>query len=189
MSTGVVFTLAGATKRAAPINIAGRNAPGLTANMASSGVNDQPQKRRRLNHLTPEEKVLRRKLKNREAAQTARDRKKAKMDDLEIIVAKLEAQNKALQQQNSSVKQQSDSLKMENSELKKRLGQSEVQCRQEAGETSPAAGNHTTGREGSRCSESAAFKLRAPLQQGQIWITSSLVAWILTLSMTNSSVF
>ncbi|KAK7066920.1 X-box-binding protein 1 [Halocaridina rubra] len=48
-----------------------------------------PRKRQRLDHLTIEEKVMRRKLKNRVAAQTARDRKKLRMDQLEAQVAEL----------------------------------------------------------------------------------------------------
>ncbi|XP_061163172.1 uncharacterized protein LOC133172327 [Saccostrea echinata] len=81
-----------------------------------------PRKRRRLTHLTPEEKLMRRKLKNRVAAQTARDRKKAIMSDLEIQVAKLMEENKRLQRENSSLKERSSELMNENSSLKERLG-------------------------------------------------------------------
>lgn len=81
-----------------------------------------PRKRRRLTHLTPEEKLMRRKLKNRVAAQTARDRKKAIMSDLEIQVAKLMEENKRLQRENNSLKERSSELLNENSSLKERLG-------------------------------------------------------------------
>lgn len=63
-----------------------------------------------------------RKLKNRVAAQTARDRKKAMMTDLEIQVAKLMEENKRLQRENSNLKQRSSALLTENSSLKERLG-------------------------------------------------------------------
>ncbi|KAL8179953.1 UNVERIFIED_CONTAM: hypothetical protein K2H54_000732 [Gekko kuhli] len=48
--------------------------------------------RQRLAHLSAEEKALRRKLKNRVAAQSARDRKKARMGELERQAVELEAQ-------------------------------------------------------------------------------------------------
>jgi len=81
-----------------------------------------PRKRRRLTNLTPEEKMLRRKLKNRVAAQTARDRKKALMSDLEIKVAELMEENKKLLRENVNLKSKSDTLSVENIELKERLG-------------------------------------------------------------------
>ncbi|KAK6190838.1 hypothetical protein SNE40_002615 [Patella caerulea] len=88
--------------------------------MTESG---EPRKRRRLTHLTPDEKFLRRKLKNRVAAQTARDRKKAQMSDMEIKIAELEAQNRKLEEENITLKIHSDSLVTENHALKERLGQ------------------------------------------------------------------
>lgn len=57
-------------------------------------------KRQRLNDLTEQEKLFRRKLKNRVAAQTARDKKKAKMEELEIIVEQLRIENERLKAEN-----------------------------------------------------------------------------------------
>jgi len=80
-----------------------------------------PRKRRRLTHLTPEEKMMRRKLKNRVAAQTARDRKKQRMSELEDALALIEAENKRLQAENDSLKQCTSQLSNENVLLKQRL--------------------------------------------------------------------
>lgn len=82
-----------------------------------------PRKRRRLTNLTTEEKMLRRKLKNRVAAQTARDRKKELMGSLEHQITRLMEQNKRLQEENSKLKTHSSSLLQENQQLKERLGQ------------------------------------------------------------------
>ncbi|XP_014244298.1 X-box-binding protein 1 [Cimex lectularius] len=55
--------------------------------------------RRRLDDLTPDEKLKRKKLKNREAAQTSRDKKKAYVNDLETTVKTLRIQNDSLMSQ------------------------------------------------------------------------------------------
>jgi hypothetical protein len=67
-------------------------------------------KRERLTHLSPEEKMWRRKMKNRIAAQTARDRKKARMDDIEDAVKKLERQNRDLVIENAKLRKQNAEL-------------------------------------------------------------------------------
>lgn len=66
--------------------------------------------------------MLRRKLKNRVAAQTARDRKKELMGTLEQQVTKLMEQNKRLLDENKKLKSQSSNLLHENQQLKERLG-------------------------------------------------------------------
>jgi hypothetical protein len=67
-------------------------------------------KRERLTHLSPEEKMWRRKMKNRIAAQTARDRKKARMDNIEDAVQKLERQNRTLAAENAQLRKQNEAL-------------------------------------------------------------------------------
>ncbi|XP_068677906.1 X-box-binding protein 1-like [Montipora foliosa] len=88
----------------------------------NSTTDGQPRKRKRLDNLSAEERALRRKLKNRVAAQTARDRKKARMTELEEMVAHLEKENKALRLDNESLRKHSEAVAVENSELRVRLG-------------------------------------------------------------------
>jgi X box-binding protein 1 len=85
---------------------------------------DGSKKRRRLTNLTHDEKIMRRKLKNRVAAQTARDRKKQRMSELEEAITQLEAQNKQLKAENGSLRQFTSALVKENAELKQQMGSS-----------------------------------------------------------------
>ncbi|XP_074599248.1 X box binding protein 1 [Brevipalpus obovatus] len=68
-------------------------------------------KREKLDHLSEDEKLLRRKIKNRISAQTARDRKKAKLGELEALVDRLNRDNeekaeriKQLEAENASLR-------------------------------------------------------------------------------------
>jgi len=61
-------------------------------------------KRANLDHLTPEEKMMRRKLKNRVAAQNARDKKRTKMDEVEMKLKELEEANAKLLLENESLR-------------------------------------------------------------------------------------
>jgi len=90
-----------------------------------------PRKRERLTHLTAEEKMFRRKMKNRIAAQTARDRKKALMVDLEETVRRLEEENDTLLAENSKLRHEQSSLADENERLKKMLVEKQKQQQEE----------------------------------------------------------
>lgn len=67
-------------------------------------------KKRRLDHLTWEEKLQRKKLKNRVAAQTSRDRKKAKMEDMEKTIQEQSDQISELQIKCDSLAQEKDAI-------------------------------------------------------------------------------
>ncbi|KAM9100272.1 LOW QUALITY PROTEIN: X-box-binding protein 1 [Sarcophilus harrisii] len=97
--------------------------PSPEAPSAAPGAGQSPaRKRQRLTHLSPEEKALRRKLKNRVAAQTARDRKKARMSELEQQVVDLEEENQKLLIENQLLRERTHGLVVENQELRQRLG-------------------------------------------------------------------
>ncbi|XP_050174552.1 LOW QUALITY PROTEIN: X-box-binding protein 1 [Myiozetetes cayanensis] len=91
-------------------------------------------KRQRLTHLSPEEKALRRKLKNRVAAQSARDRKKARMTELEQQVVELEEENQKLLLENQLLRERTCNLALENQELRCRLGLDALKTEEEEGE-------------------------------------------------------
>lgn len=89
--------------------------PSLCAGLATL------KKRQKLSHLSLHEKAVHRKIKNRVAAQIARDRRKAKMVDLEQQVLELELENQKLHVANSSLWEKSTNLLAENKVLRKRL--------------------------------------------------------------------
>uniref|UniRef100_A0A4X2KVM5 X-box-binding protein 1 n=1 Tax=Vombatus ursinus TaxID=29139 RepID=A0A4X2KVM5_VOMUR len=151
--------------------------PSPEATSGGPGPGQSPaRKRQRLTHLSPEEKALRRKLKNRVAAQTARDRKKARMSELEQQVVDLEEENQKLLIENQLLRERTHGLVIENQELRQRLGMdaliTEEETESEVNDVRLVAGS----------AESAALRLRAPLQQVQAQLSPfpNASLWILT---------
>lgn len=83
--------------------------------------------REKLDHLTNEEKLMRRKMKNRVSAQSARDRKKTRMQILEKKIDILCDDRQKILKENAILKKQNELIIKENSELKQRL--SEIESR------------------------------------------------------------
>jgi len=115
-------------------------------------------KRANLDHLSADQKLQRRKLKNRVAAQNARDKKKAYIDELEIHLdnlreekRKIEQDRLRLQQENETLKSQASQLSIENTklmernlELENRLGLSETYILPSSPESIPRSPSPTT---------------------------------------------
>lgn len=74
-------------------------------------------KRANLDHLTVEEKLMRRKLKNRVAAQNARDKKRMKMEEMEETIKRLEDHNRQLAIRNNKLEKENKALAAENKKL------------------------------------------------------------------------
>ncbi|NXO88215.1 XBP1 protein, partial [Sitta europaea] len=140
-------------------------------------------KRQRLTHLSPEEKALRRKLKNRVAAQSARDRKKARMTELEQQVVELEEENQKLLRENQLLRERTCNLARENQELRCRLGLHALKMEEEEGDEFQVVKESQVDdiRLVTGSAESAALRLRVPLQQVQAQQSPFLIAstWIL----------
>ncbi|NXS04597.1 XBP1 protein, partial [Oxylabes madagascariensis] len=139
-------------------------------------------KRQRLTHLSPEEKALRRKLKNRVAAQSARDRKKARMTELEQQVVELEEENKKLLRENQLLRERTCNLAQENQELRCRLGLDTLKTEEEDEEFQVVKESQVDEiRLVTGSAESAALRLRVPLQQVQAQQSPFLTVstWIL----------
>ncbi|XP_020793559.2 LOW QUALITY PROTEIN: X-box-binding protein 1 [Boleophthalmus pectinirostris] len=124
---------------------------------SNMSVGPPVRKRQRLTHLSPEEKALRRKLKNRVAAQTARDRKKAKMGELEQQVLELELENQKLHIENRLLREKTTGLLTENEELRQRLGLDTLDSKQNV---QMLISNVSETDLGTGSSESAALRLR-----------------------------
>ncbi|RXN07221.1 X-box-binding 1 [Labeo rohita] len=140
--------------------------PNQASSDSDSTISGPPmRKRQRLTHLSPEEKALRRKLKNRVAAQTARDRKKAKMGELEQQVLELELENQKLHVENRLLREKTSDLLSENEELRQRLGLDTLEEKEKVQVLESAVSDLglVTG-----SSESAALRLRVPPQQSDL---------------------
>ncbi|XP_045784271.1 uncharacterized protein LOC123880266 isoform X2 [Maniola jurtina] len=99
-----------------------------------------PSRKRRLDHLTWEEKMQRKKLKNRVAAQTSRDRKKAKMDEMESRIQHFMETNERLIAEVENLKAMNERLLSENAALR-----SEAAARTVAEAPRPAEGGASDG--------------------------------------------
>ncbi|XP_067377766.1 LOW QUALITY PROTEIN: X-box-binding protein 1 [Channa argus] len=124
---------------ARPISVVLPSAASQASSDSDSNTSAGPpvRKRQRLTHLSPEEKALRRKLKNRVAAQTARDRKKAKMGELEQQVLELELENQKLHIENRLLREKTNGLLTENEELRQRLGLDTLDSKEKVSLTLP----------------------------------------------------
>ncbi|CAG9530136.1 unnamed protein product [Cercopithifilaria johnstoni] len=139
---------------------------------------EQPvRKRERLNHLTAEEKQNRRKLKNRVAAQTARDRKKYRASKLEEAVRILVLENGKLREENKCLKKTCEELKGHNVELRGLLNNNqerEGSCSETEVSSSSSMSSSSLG---------SAESIRGPQQREQAMMRSLPILMLLCLAM------
>ncbi|XP_017466796.1 PREDICTED: X-box-binding protein 1 isoform X1 [Rhagoletis zephyria] len=126
--------------RPAPTTTVQGTPDGATAGnvVVEDGASAPRAKKRRLDHLTWEEKIQRKKLKNRVAAQTSRDRKKARMEDMERELDELTEKTELLQNKceslqaiNESLLEKNHKLDMELELLRQQLNEMQQQQKQQ----------------------------------------------------------
>ena len=93
----------------------------LDLHLAFDKTHSERRKRQNLSHLSAEEKMERRQMKNRIAAQRARDRRKAKMDLLISRVSKLTKETIQLKKQTAILMKTNSKLMDENQSLRGQL--------------------------------------------------------------------
>ncbi|XP_050436723.1 X-box-binding protein 1 isoform X2 [Adelges cooleyi] len=120
----------------------------------------KPAKRTYVKNISPEEKILRKKLRNREAAQLSRDKKKAQFNILSGMVHGLRKENLQLKNEVEALRYDQEQLMAENERLREQLAES---SRLEAVATEPCTPvvNDRISIEGPAVSD------RHPLQKGK----------------------
>ncbi|EDW56579.1 GM15809 [Drosophila sechellia] len=112
---------AAATPSASPTPSSSGYASSSNMDEDNMGASQPKAKKRRLDHLTWEEKVQRKKLKNRVAAQTSRDRKKARMEEMDYEIKELTDRTEILQNKCDSLQAINESLLAKNHKLDSEL--------------------------------------------------------------------
>jgi len=96
----------------------------ILASLQEDSLKPRPKGRRKRDHFddfTHEERIIRRKLKNRVAAQTARDRKRDQFSSLEVVVVQLQNDNSQLRKSNGELRLQVHRLTKQNEQLNRML--------------------------------------------------------------------
>ncbi|XP_019878263.1 X-box-binding protein 1 isoform X2 [Aethina tumida] len=145
-------------------------------------------KKRRLDHLSWEEKIQRKKLKNRVAAQTSRDRKKAKMEQMEAALQELFAKNEAILEECERLKEANQRLAEENAELHNRLRTPCVNCTAQnrlTGECEAESGSTVSllRPRGTATHSAAALSRR----ETRAWLRMGLLCLLYRICSTNST--
>lgn len=129
-------------------------------------------RKRKLDHLSTEEKIQRKKLKNRVAAQTSRDRKKAKMEDMERTIQLQNEEIGELKETCHILRKERDELKTMYTKLERRFVEMERKINDQDKQLKEAKldadiASRVIGSVTNTCNGSAASALN-PLPQGLV---------------------